>query len=485
MELKIEGLSLLRLIQDLKQLINLTRSKRKYLIETGEFLKHINDSLDAIDRHVRKILSSKKKIDTELIRAKNRGFGDITLFISIYYIFIKEAIDADTLSIPFSLTTYLNHLVKKIFNDTKLVFLSSFELNYFQRSVQDIKRLTGILKKYMANYPAFPEGIGILKFPYSMSGKILINSILFHEIGHYVFERSDYSRDYILRIQDAFKDFLKNELVNDIKAELYIVPLFKCLRDILLSWINEVYSDIFAVRIAGPSYFFAAVEVLQILPDVSQKNKEFNQTHPADVSQKNKEFNQTHPAIDYRFRQMAKWLDKDGWFNVLQKRTETQYDMLNQCKNLTPDSFTVTCGIPLRAFAESKEGEIEKRIKQWLLKYLDEILTDIEKKVDESVLKIDVPFDDYHKFGNLVEKYLEHAVVPSTIYNDEGKPIYPSPITLINTGYFFYLSGMDKLLHRMSKKPGNIDIQLHFEKRLNDWIAKGIEDWQIMENIKH
>jgi len=106
-KVKGEAFCLLRLCGDLTEFIRSGRTKKTYLYETEGLLDHILQSLAAVETFVRKAIEEPP--EDELIRSKLRDFGEIRKGLSWLYILAKEAIDSDSLSIPFSLAIFLNH----------------------------------------------------------------------------------------------------------------------------------------------------------------------------------------------------------------------------------------------------------------------------------------------------------------------------------------------------------------------------------------
>ncbi|MDH4240492.1 MAG: hypothetical protein OEW48_13105, partial [Phycisphaerae bacterium] len=105
-QVKNEGFRLLRLCKDLREFILSGQSRKTYLEETEHFLEYIKQSLEAVDNFVRQTVS--KEIAPPLVNSKLRELDSIRKGLFWLYILIKEAIDADTLSIPYSLTIFLN-----------------------------------------------------------------------------------------------------------------------------------------------------------------------------------------------------------------------------------------------------------------------------------------------------------------------------------------------------------------------------------------
>ena len=186
-----EGFCLLRLCKDLSEFIDLGQTRKSYLYETKGFLEYIISSLKAVDEFVRKTIN--KKMAHPLVKAKLREFDFIRKVLSWLYILVKEAIDADTLSIPYSLTIFLNHTATKMQKQGKvsLVVLGSSDLMYYKCNLKHLRNLTWHLEStVIKDYPVLPEDIGILKFPYCAAQEVLVNCILFHEMGHYIYEKT-------------------------------------------------------------------------------------------------------------------------------------------------------------------------------------------------------------------------------------------------------------------------------------------------------
>ena len=131
-QIKSQAFSILRLCGDLKDFVLAGRRQRTYLLETGGFLDYILKSIDAVDSSVQAHIEA--DIPNELLEAKQRDFGEIKRVLIWIYTFAKQAIEADSLSIPFSLATYINHVAQEIQkpSSAKIVVLGSPELMYYK-----------------------------------------------------------------------------------------------------------------------------------------------------------------------------------------------------------------------------------------------------------------------------------------------------------------------------------------------------------------
>ena len=463
-----EGVRILRLCKDLSEFILSGQARKTYLYETEHFLKHIKISLNAIDKFIRKTLN--EKMAPPLAKVKLKELDLIREGLSWLYTFVKEAIDADTLSIPYSLTIFLNHTATDLQKPDKvsLVVLGSSNLMYYKYNLEQLRKLTNNLASIIEKYPVLPAEIGILKFPYCAAQEVLVNCILFHEVGHYIYEKTGLQRHFYNSINSNLRVFIQdNKIIEKLKPkdpDLACNKLFIYVGGLMLSWADEIFADIFAIRELGSAFHLACLEMEQILSTDIKRNKTFSRTHPAD---------------DFRFKMHAKWLSDGGWDEIINKRTPSVFDRLTLCKKLQlkDNDFSINCEPPLGESDESKD--LKEKLHTWMFKEFEQIVIRVEKELSTKLKDFENPLNNFRKNDSFVTTCLEHGIVPSTVYDNEQKR-HPNPITILNSGFFFYLGGMDTLLKKVKSKGRKIDKQINYVKRLNQWLAKAIEDWQIL-----
>lgn len=466
------GVRILRLCKDLSEFILSGQGRKTYLYETEYFLKHIKKSLKDIDKFIRKSIN--KKMASPLAKAKLKELDLIREVLSWLYTFVKEAIDADTLSIPYSLTIFLNHTATELQKpDTvSLVVLGSSDLMYYKYNLKRLRDLTKKLKKdVIQNYPVLPENIGILKFPYSSAQEALVNCILFHEMGHYIYEKTGLQRYFYNSINDNLRAFIQDnkiiEKLNPKDPDLACNKLFIYVGGLMLSWADEIFADIFAIRVLGSAFHLACLEMEQILSTDIKRNKTFSRTHPAD---------------DFRFKIHAKWLSDGGWDEIIKKRTPLVFDRLKDCETLRlkNNDFSINCEPPLGESDESKD--LKEKLHTWMFKEFGQMIIKVEEELSTKLKDYENPINDFKENDSLVTDCLEHGIVPSTVYNETKQRCHPNPTTILNSGFFFYLGGMVELLKKVKVKRGvsRIDKRMNYENRLNQWLAKAIDDWQIL-----
>jgi hypothetical protein len=433
-------------------------------------------SLDAIGTFVKD--SIEKPIDKELVESKLRDFAQIRNTLSWVYGLSKEAIAADSLSIPFSLATYINKIAKEIQkNDgAALVMLGSSDLMYYKYNLKQLRKLTQNLADRIKGYPILTKDIGILMFPYSATKDVLINCDLFHELGHYIYETQDIEGGLCDYIAEKLADFVnKQKLVDKLVNPLMDTKrLLIHVGTLLLKWSEEIFADIFAIRTAGPAFHLAYRELQQMTPvplDESSMDRSVSAIH----KEAKKAFSETYPADNFRFKIHSKWLRIDGWDKVIEQQIPSIYKELLECDLLQMKDFNIDCKLPI-------EGIEEKDIYPWMLDEFNRIVEKIEAAVSEKISNQPKLLSDYIKNNKLVIECLEHGVVPSTVYDESGQKSHPTPETILNCGFFFYLQGMEELLKRVVDSGDNIQKRVKYEGKLNEWLGKAIEDWQILHS---
>lgn len=171
----------------------------------------------------------------------------------------------------------------------------------------------------------------------------------------------------------------------------------------------------------------------------------------------------------------AKWLRKCRWCEAIEKHASEVHARLARCEELKINAFKINCPLPIPELLDGRDV-----IHKWMLDQIERFVDTVEACVSEKLTNVPNPWDDYKQSAGHVMSCLEHGVVPSTVRDSEGKKIHPNPTTLLNAGFFFFLGGMEGLMKRVKSKANRIQKRLQYEKRLNEWLAKAIDDWQIL-----
>lgn len=103
-----------------------------------------------------------------------------------------------------------------------------------------------------------------VELPYSQGPSFFANLIIYHELGHYVFERlseaqpAEPSFTNLARVmEDSFESQLGKRLTTG--------STIAWAKRVLNVWAREIFCDLFAVRFVGPAFTFALIDILSLL----------------------------------------------------------------------------------------------------------------------------------------------------------------------------------------------------------------------------
>lgn len=382
--------------------------------------------------------------------------------------YIKATLDAHTLEIPSSL---INVLIRRLttvegFAGTTFAVFQIDELNYLMlRSSYVLDLLQNVGKKVGYSGPV-PADLGLLGIPYSQAPALFPNLLIAHEIGHFVFENSA----VIDELHDAVLASLESSLGATYKG---LTPTDKSwFADRLESWTEEIFCDLFAIYMVGPSYSFAFIELFDLCAIVDPNDASGYSLFPEVCA-----FSESHPADLLRVRAQAELLDALGWWKHLDKLKSHYVTVLQAARSAPASCFVVD--------QELRDQQmLAERLPSAFQKLLPKIVTALKKRMKQ--------FESGEKFfseeNSAVEPCFHQALVPSTVYvwkdkkKKTTKRIRPHPVTIINSCFAVYLASMDILLQNIERpNPQPVADRVKWAKRLQEWALKALEDVELME----
>jgi hypothetical protein len=175
--------------------------------------------------------------------------------------FVKPAVDADTLNVPFALMEVfygrLNELPQ--FKDVTFTVFHLQELNYVQVRASWIRELTAKLVSHIPGAEPFPVDLGLIGIPYSQRSSAFSNSLIPHEMGHFVFQEL---QKWSALLPEAMKEL--QIVFGPSYATLKPEDVFWC-RDRMRAWTEEIFCDLFAIWLVGPAYSLAYIELFDLV----------------------------------------------------------------------------------------------------------------------------------------------------------------------------------------------------------------------------
>jgi hypothetical protein len=377
-----------------------------------------------------------------------------------FHQFIKPAVDADTLNVPYalveSLTTRLNGITE--FKKTKFVVFHFHEVNYLQVRSSEIKKTANRLASLIPESPDFPADLGMIGIPYSQSSSLYLNCLIAHEIGHYVFQNLELKQKLLPHVGQSLKQSLGAQFAS--AGTEYL----DWSRDRLLSWSEELFCDLFALWLVGPCYALAYVELFGLTTMLDPGAAAGYVLTPESYT-----FSRSHPADLFRLKQHVELLKGNlGWWKDVDI-IKSHYLEVLRIASVTDDSVF-----------DFPTGELDQGHANGTLRAFFGLVTNVANLLGGIVVTLDSGVAGYQKFREHIEEYLQNAVVPSTVFLDDDQ-WYPDTVALLNASMKFYLESLESLMNRIKdQKTSLAGHRSKWIRRVEALTAKAIEDHALL-----
>jgi len=449
-----DAASLHRLVDFIHQYCNEQRNSRTYVDATEAFFGYIDHLATGTKGFLRTstqfaLPHRADAIRTSLLSVKN--------YWRVLHTFIKPAADAHTLKIPSPLLNLAAEQVRQVpgMQGANVVVLLTPELMYFQMPHSDIKDAAINLSATIPE-ARFPRNLGFVELPYSQGPSFFNNLVIYHEIGHFVYEELSNADPPVVAL-----DGLASEMIRCLQKN--VKPDFSTLDrntqvyaiTVLQNWAQEVFCDLFAIRLIGPAFTFASVELFGLLGLMGNTTRQVK-------------FSDSHPAQACRFSEHLRQLQADDWWDLVKDIPAEHPQLVSNLANRSHTDYQLDLdGGPGADFG--------------LIPAFLDLLPAIRESVRGLTDGVQGKADDFQRFRDHIGKCLEHGVVPSApLQMDSDNVTVPDPIAVINAAFCFYLSALPKLMGNLEDQdPKNLEHRSKWALRLEMWTMKAIEDFQV------
>lgn len=261
------------------------KSKEYYSPDPKKLIGLLEDVIKQISRAVRKISQD------DIV-----GIKRINLLLSLYHLCLDEIEHIEVNNVPVEMLPLFNRMKEKLRLKTVFVFRPSPLYNYSYYPITEF--INEINKKEQHPEIKAKYDVAIISFPSSERNSALLHCSLAHEFAHHlnvefsiakeiepkILEIIDEEllRRYVTKYRQSFsrtKTIVgKTEVTLDtfLLEERVRMMLTEECADIIRGWLDEIVSDIIALRLFGPAFVFAIAEFLISHQDV----KKYSAKHP-------------------------------------------------------------------------------------------------------------------------------------------------------------------------------------------------------------
>lgn len=348
--------------------------------------------------------------------------------------------EARFLSIPANILLLLadtgNHLVP----DSHCILRADSEYNYsFLPIADDLNR---IVEAAGITDISLPSNFSAIGFPIAEKDNTILNCVLMHEHGHFICEAQGLV-DKVWRstpkdIQSAIlQDVAASSSLKQAQLDLWGDWEQRLTWSTFGRWLGELVADMIATRLIGPAFMFSLTELMRLRE--TQDNE-----------------SGTHPSNAIRINYVLEELTNMGWEPILLKIASGG---INEAREIAGTK------------RKKKTGNLSYEV---AFKSVERVKKIIKKTVRAACKTLEYLPETYLKQESSVRELLSKAVPPGEIQRNEDDIIPVNPLTILNTGWRYYLAGMtewDKII----RYPERLETDYQKRSLLNRLLLKALE----------
>jgi len=434
--------------------------QKKFLNECLEIFKELKSGIN----------------ETEIYEDINKHISWYFQYFKIFNDYLSVIRTVENIKINQGIYLLIENFTKKISEKSRFIIFPKFNINcgYLDIS-KHLNKFTSVLnEKNIKDFLLF-------QIPSFNQNEILNNSILGHEIGHYVEEKNFLSATLInsmtkfkvltkKKIEHIAKERFESEkrIDKDLEYEDYLFEYYeKWIDKKVVPWMKEIFSDIIGLRIFGLAFFFAFFDT------ISQTQSFGGWDHPP-----------TSLRLKFLINGIKKTIsDKLDKFKLefTNEKGEEEELGLGLCKKI--DFIEKKNLAEIQSYNQVNEPIMKIFETDELSERIYEIVNDLVKN---GIIK-EYSFNSEEILEIIyLMKLLEEYIIPNE--NEISKPV--NVISIINAGWFFYLFKMEAHFKRFGVDLDDltyemIDKKMLVNQKLQNLLLKAIELSKIQGQLQN
>jgi hypothetical protein len=428
-------------------------SSKTYPDSSGEFFGYVRRLSAGIKEQLPRQIRLARKFPHRLPTLRS-GILALKQYLRILHALVKPATDAHALTIPAPLIDLASEQLRAVdaMSGTQVVVLLASELMYFQWPHTQIKLQATLVQEFIPR-AVLPPKLGFIELPYSQGPSFFTNLNIYHEIGHVVYEElagSSRPNPHFVRLKSSISRWLTLALPSRNRDPQSIAVALR----IVENWTQEIFCDLFAIKLIGPAFSLSFIEMLGMLGYLSRSSSI--------------RFNPTHPAPAFRLAEHLRSLSDDGWWEAIHDTNCEQKRTLAKLAAIPSSSY--------RFYIDEKKPGLQA----FVINFLETVAPAIRSLVSEVTRNASCSASQFSTDRVIINKCLVAGVVP---HNPGGSAL--TPVSIINSSLLFYLTSIAELIRHFEKSNERVTVEIYSKwmKRVEAWTIKAIDDSRLYAQL--
>jgi hypothetical protein len=272
-------------------------------------------------------------------------------------------------------------------------------------------------------------------------------------MGHFAFQE----RDETTRLTPGVIDAIQKASPGSLKA----LDLVWC-KDRVLRWCEEIYCDLFALWLIGPSFSFSFIELFGL--------SRLGPAYPAGGKPRSSiaslnNFSDSHPAQAFRLGEHVRFLNNPalGWWDKIKDGNSHYVRLLKDAEVLDQGDFRFS-------------SQSHPTLDSIALKAFLQVVPQITTAEIAAFAGVDVGSKSFEALRPKISEYLSYGVVPSMLSVGD-QFVIPTIVATANAAHLFYLEELDTLIRRIGGARADcLECRALWSERLEMWTSKALED---------
>jgi hypothetical protein len=430
---------------------------------SARFFRYIEQLADATKQHLAEFppVSIQAAAADEFQETRGELFTIRRVWKQLHQ-FIKPASDADTLNQPTALVSAMLERTRRLpgLQDADFAIFLTETFDYLQVNPTWIRGAARDLA-FIVTADEFPSGLGLIGIPSTQGSSLLLNCLVAHEIGEYVYSEKSLSDHLRPEVRAAVEIVYGAEYQAKDKTEK------SRLMDTVISWCKELFCDLFAVYLIGPCYTFAYAELFD-LPNLLDRSGAVATTNPRPPIH----FYPLHPSHPFRVKYQADLLKRLEWWPQIRDIDSRYMHVLDALSELEDKDFI-----------DSADTGSDPLVKAFF-----KVIPEINSHLGKIVGSLDTGVHECGQLREHIAHYLQEGIVPSTlriqIRDEDAQQATPSSVALLNGFACFYLENIEKLMDRIELQDReSAKDRVYWIRKLESWTSKALEDITLLNEL--